>query len=92
MIKLRLGLTNLDLAITLNISEATVSNIFTSWINLLDVRLGSLKIWPNRNIILENMPTKFKEDYHTILIIIDATELRIQCPSSLLLQPQSYSS
>ena len=38
------------------------------------------------------MPEKFKEEFPNPVIIIDATELRIQTPSSLIRQSQSYSS
>ena len=38
------------------------------------------------------MPASFKEKYPNTIIIIDATELRIQTASSLLRQSQSYSS
>ena len=89
MMKLRLGLTNLDLAMRFNVAEATISNTFITWLNLLFIQLGTLKIWPHRNVILEN---KFKEDYPNNIIIIDCTELKIQCPSSLVIQSQSYSS
>ena len=91
MMKLRLGLTNLDIAMRFRISEGTVSNIFPTWINFLYVRLGSLKIWPTRNVILDNMPKKIKEEYPNTIIIIDCTEIRIHCPSTLVLQSQGYS-
>ena len=45
----------------------------------------------HRRVTLDNMPKKFKEDYSNNIIIIDCTELKIQCPSSLVLQSQSYS-
>ena len=92
MMKLRLGLTNLDLAMRFNVAEATISNTLITWLNLLFIQLDTLKIWPHRNVILENMPKKFKEDYPNNIIIIDCTELKIQCPSSLVIQSQSYSS
>ena len=60
LMKLRLGLTNLDLAIRFRVSEATVSNIFITWLNFLCIRLGALKVWPHRRVILDNMPKKFK--------------------------------
>jgi len=41
---------------------------------------------------MDNMPEKFKKEYPNTIIIIDCTEVRIQCPSSLVLQSQSYSS
>lgn len=91
MMKLRLGLTNLDLAMRFNVAEVTVSNSFISWLNVLFIQLGTLKIWPNRNVILENMAIKFKEDYSNNIIIIDCTELKIQYPYSLVIQSQSYS-
>ena len=90
LMKLRLGLTNLDLAIRFRVSEATVFNIFITWLNFLYIRLGALKVWPNRRIILANMPRTFKEEHPNNITIIDCTELKIQCPSSLVLQSQSY--
>ena len=56
LMKLRLGLSTLDLAVRFNVSEATVSKLFTTWINYLYVRLGDLKIWPHRYVIIANMP------------------------------------
>ena len=94
LMKLRLGLSTIDLAVrfTGNVSEATVSKLFTTWINYLYVRLGDLKIWPHRNVVIAKMPPTFKEKYPNTIIIIDAAELRIQTPSSLLRHSQSYSS
>ena len=92
LMKLRLRLTNLNLAITFRGSEATVPNIFITWLNFLYIRLGALKVWPHRRVIFDNMPKKFKEEHSINIIIIDCTELKIQCPSSLVLQSaQSYS-
>ena len=92
LMKLRLGLSNTDLSVRFNVSEGTVSKLFTTWINYLYVCFGELKIRPDRNVITANMPPNFKEKYPNTIIIIDATELRIQTPSSLLRQSQSYSS
>ena len=69
MMKLRLGLNNLDLGIRFNVAEATMSNTFISWLNLLFIQLGTLKMWPRRNVILEHMPKKFKEDYPNNIIM-----------------------
>ena len=75
MMKLRLGpLTNLDLSMRSEVAEA---NTFFSWLNLPFTQIGTLKIWPNKNAILENMPKKFKDDYPHHIIIIDCTELKI---------------
>ena len=92
LMKLRLGLSTIDLAVKFNVSEATVSKLFTTWINYLYLRLGDFNIWPHRNVIIANMPPTFKEKYPNTIIIIDARERRVQTPSSLLRQSQSYSS
>ena len=73
MMKLHLGLTNLDLAVRFNFAEATISNTFISWLNPLFIQLGTLKIWPHRNVILEHMPKKFKEDYPNNIVFIDCS-------------------
>ena len=46
IIKLRLGLFNKDIAMQFGISVSAVSKIFITWINLMYIRLGSLKIFP----------------------------------------------
>jgi len=91
LMRLRMGLTEIDLAERFNISESTVSLILVTWLNYMYIILGSLKIWPHRKIILDNCPEGFKEKYPNTLIIIDATELKIQVPSSLQKQSQTYS-
>ena len=47
LMKLRMGLSTLDLAERFCVTESTVVNIFLTWINYLCVTLGSLKIWPH---------------------------------------------
>ena len=91
MMRLRLGLSITDLSFRFSLSEATVSTILTTWLNYLFVHLGHLKIWPHRNVLISNMPKDFKEKYPNNVCIIDCTELKIQVPSSLVKQSQSYS-
>ena len=74
-----------------NIAESTVNNIFLTWINYLFVTLGSIKIWPLRDIILQNTPAEFLEKYPNNIVIIDATELKIEVPSALQKHSESYS-
>ena len=47
LMKLRMGLSTLDLAERFCVTESTVVNIFLTWINCLYVTFGSLKIWPH---------------------------------------------
>ena len=91
LMKLRMGLSVIDLAEMFSVSESTVNNIFLTWINYLYVTLESLKIWPHRDIILQNSPGEFLEKYPDNIIIIDATELKIQVPSALQKHSDSYS-
>ena len=64
MMKLRLGLTNLYLAMRFNVAEATVSNVYISvMVKFFVYSAWHLKIWPHRSVILEHMPKKLKEDY-----------------------------
>jgi len=91
LMKLRMGLSTIDLAERFCVTESTVVNIFLTWINYLYVTLGSLKIWPHRDIILNNSPGEFLEKYPNNIVIIDATELKIQVPSALQKHSETYS-
>lgn len=91
MMRLRLGLSITDLSFRFSVSEGTVSSVITTWLNFLFVHLGHLKIWPHRNVLMSNMPKDFKEKWPNNVAIIDCTELKIQIPSSLVRQSQSYS-
>ena len=92
LVRLRLGLKEKDLADRFRISPSSVSRIFISWINFCYLRLGSLPIWPDRATIKSTMPAVFKEQYPNTTAILDATEIKVSIPSSLLLQSQTYSS
>ena len=91
LMRLKMGLSVIDLAERFCVNEATVNNTFLTWINYLYITLGSLKIWPHRKVILQNAPSEFLEKYPDTVIIIDATELKIQVPSALQKHSESYS-
>ena len=90
--RLCLGRLEEDLAFVFGVDTATVSRIFSKWINFLFLRLGDLPIWPPLATVQEHMPTFFKEAYPSTYAIIDATELKCETPSSLPLQSKRYSS
>ena len=73
LMKLRMGLSNIDLAERFCVAESTVNNVFLTWINYIFVTIGSLKIWPHRDVILKNSPEEFLKKYPNNIIIIDAT-------------------
>ena len=90
--KLRVCTLNQVLADNFNISQTTVSRVFISWIKFLYFMLGSIRIWPSRAKIQKHMPTCFKSLYPDCRGIIDAYEIKVQAPSSLVLNSEMYSS
>ena len=91
LMKLRTGVSVVDLGEKFNIAESTVNNIFLTWINYLYITIGSINLWPHRDIILQNAPAEFFEKYSNKIAIIDATELMIEVPSALQKHSESYS-
>lgn len=91
LIKLRQNFGYEHLSKLFNVSVATVSNIFISWINFIYVRLGSIDIWAHRDIILSHASNEFIAKYPNVIGSLDATEIYVQTPISLLLQSQTYS-
>ena len=78
LMKLRMGLSNIALGERFNLSDSAVNNILLTWLNYIYEVLGSLKIWPHRDVILKNAPQEFIDKYPNNTVIIDATELKIQ--------------
>lgn len=90
--KLRLGTLNELLANSFNVCQTTVSRLFISWINFLYFMLGSVCIWPSKAKIKKFIPECFRKLYPNCRGIIDASEIRVQSPSSLILNSEMYSS
>ena len=61
--KLRVGNIDKELADIHGISTSTISRIIISWINYLNVVLGSMPLWPSRQTVDVHMPAVFKERY-----------------------------
>ena len=93
LVQLRLNLKEQDLAYRFDIPVSSVSRVFTTWINFFYLRLGSLPCWPDQATIHSTMLATFRELYSNtnMTAILDATEIRVNTPSSLLLQSQTYS-
>lgn len=91
LMRLRLGHLEEELGYMFNVDAATISRIFAKWINFLYLRLGMIPIWPEWSDVEASMPEVFKTSYPDTFLIIDATELRCERPSSLSLQSQNYS-
>ena len=91
LMRLRTGASNLGIGERFNTSDGTVGRLILTWINYLYVTLGSLKIWPHQDVLLRNAPEEFKLKYPNNIVIIDATELKVQVPSALQKHSECYS-
>lgn len=63
LVRLCLNLKEYDLTKRFEISQSSVSRIFTTWINYCYLHLGMLPRWPDRVTIKSTMPAIFKEQY-----------------------------
>lgn len=90
--RLRQGFHEDHLSHLFNISVATVSRIFVTWMNYMYLKLGTIDIWPSRTTIDLYMPEAFKSKYKSTRVIIDCTEVKCQMPSSLQLNGELFSS
>lgn len=92
LVRMRLGLFELDLAHRFGVHVSTVNRICISWINFMYLKFGYLNMWPSREEIDKAMPQSFKDKYPKTRVIIDGTEIKCQTPSSLVLHSETYSS
>lgn len=92
MCRLRRGFAELHLAHIFGVSQATVSRLFTTYINYMFLKFGQVNICPSRSLVDQTMPAIFKEKYPKTRVIIDCTEIRCEMPSSLLLNSELFSS
>jgi hypothetical protein len=88
--KIRLGACGQDFAVKFNISQSAVSRYVISWANFLYCVLGSQYSWPTKDQLKLYMPRAFYK-HDNMTAIINATELRVQIPSGLLLNSELYS-
>ena len=92
LMRLRLGLLNEDLADRFNISQATCSSIFTTWIRLLSSLLGDALVrWLPRETVYSNLPSMFRGKYRKTRCIIDCSEVYIERPKSVDEQAATWS-
>ena len=90
LMKLRLGLTNKDIAFRFNVTECDISKILRSWLPVMSQTLKPLINWPSKHAILKNMPKCFKPKYKHCRCIIDCTEIFINRPTNLTARAQTY--
>ena len=92
LMKLRQNFSFEHVAFLFNIGVSTCSKTFLMWISYMYLRLGMINIWPSSETVKEAMPQSMKEKFPNTKVIIDCTEIFVECPSSLRHQKQLYSS
>lgn len=93
LVKLRLAVLHLDLAYRLKTSSSMVSRILSTWLTVMDVRLGPLVKWPDRDELYRTMPRCFLDSFGLkTTVIIDCFEIFIHRPTNLLARAQTFSS
>ena len=88
LVRLRLGLLELDLAQRFDIAQ---SRITITWVNLMYHSLKAIMRFPPWHVVKKYMPEAFKSEYPNTRLIIDATEFSVERPSSLLSQASTFS-
>jgi len=88
MIRLKVGLFQKDLALRFGLSEATISRVFTSWINLMYIELKDLCEMPDCE---SSEKAKQFGRFPMVRVILDCTEIYTEKPSSLQANKAIYS-
>ena len=83
LMRLRLNLEELDLAIRFKISQPTVSRYFITWVSFLYCHLSEIDWWPSTDQVHIFCPSAFRDKYPVVFAIIDATEVYLETPSDL---------
>ncbi|XP_028394401.1 uncharacterized protein LOC114518578 [Dendronephthya gigantea] len=91
LIRLRLNLFEKDLGDRFNISQSTVSEIFSTWIDRMHDCLGQLKFTANPSMMKQYLPACFKSGHEDVSLIIDCTEIFLERPSQVIQQSATWS-
>jgi hypothetical protein len=91
LVKLKTNLTFSAISSLFSINRNTVSKIFKFVLNVAYEKFVKMLIWPSKEIIRSRMPTSFKDDFPDCRVIIDASEIHCEKPSSVKSQILLYS-
>lgn len=93
LMRLRLNLTQQDLAYRFQISVSTVSRYIHKWIDVMYVRLSkNFIVWPDRGVLKDSIPFSFRKNFPNCIVIIDCFEVFIDMHADLLDRASTYSS
>ena len=82
LIKLRHGRDDYGIGLDFGVGRQVVSRIVKTWVNFMFYELSELDFWPDKEVIDQHFPTKFKKMFPTTRVILDATEIPIQRPQN----------
>ena len=91
LMKISRGSANKLIAFLFDVDESKVTKNFHRWIDIMFQSLQPLVMWPDKEMLVANMPSCFKPRYAKVVCIIDCTEVFIQRPTSLTARGQTYS-
>lgn len=91
LMKLRQHRTNFEISRMFNIQEASVTNIFVTWINFMACQWGEIDWWPSREMTSYFSPTDFKQKFPLTRVIVDGTECPIMKPQDPIAQQATFS-
>ena len=89
--KLRLNLLYQDFSYRFNISVGHVSDILNNGLPALAKHLNFFIQWPEKEQILRNMPNVFLETHSNCHVVIDCTDVFIECPANLTARSATWS-
>ena len=91
LVKLRQHKTNFEMSRMFDVSEATITNIFVTWVNFLACQWGEIDWWPSRDLVRFYAPTDFKQKFPSTRVIVDGTECPIKKPKEPVAQQATFS-
>ncbi|GBO15124.1 THAP domain-containing protein 1 [Araneus ventricosus] len=90
-VRLKTGMTESMMGLFFKKSQSSMSRIVTSVTASIYYKIASVGIWPDKNMVLENMPYIFRLNFPQCRVIIDCTEFVIQKPSDPKEQQLTFS-
>lgn len=90
LVRLRTGMPGKEIARNFGISEGHFSRVFATWINFLRLELKGMTRFPTCGELQGHLPTAFGS-FPDTRVVLDGTEVRVQKPSSLAAQRQTFS-
>ena len=91
LVKLRHNVPMNDLVYRLHVTEATASEFFHKWLDVMHCNLKQLIIWPDSETLQQNLPSVFQTNFTKVKCIIDCFEIFIERPVAFTARAATYS-